>query len=579
MHVDINKYPGNTFLDMDPESGSFYDGQLPGTTTVGGYSEEYRSHQLLLAPALNLHLEASVGLPTIPLARIVSRIQTLRFSRVEDDQGLASFLGLSQVNTLQFGFGVGGTRQRRIDSLCLMLTRAFYDEPTRFTDFTKARTFTSNFLTAADQETKTRDFLFQVMLGWELLIRLKLQPALTSYAGIMTDYISALIVTADLFMQNVQVTSPTAITSTLPTTTPPRYAFFATNHQRNAEGLIRIAESLSWPLMDETRRCLETAYFDLTSGTSAASYDTYDWLFGLVMPGKFFRHRVISTLVDATPSIRNWKGAPYYDNGIAVKNKSYWPKRTVLGRVLGGLRNPKSVCGWLGPLPAPSGKDKNGVAIQGWISLNARRLDIPVPIIRLPKPLEALGYTETSPETNEQIITAIVDPNEYIISSGPVAQTGGQKSIFKGIHLELIPQARIALGASLGLPTEEYRASLDFEIGGSAVRYTLFTLPVFVNAPPCVGTHVMFRRQAQMRLREAVLAKDLKDTYPVPDKLLIINAMGDGDEVVARAWCAERGKHAVIRRDVPGKECCFACASNLAAGDTGLNCNVLIWAR
>ncbi len=96
IHVDINKYPGNTFLDMDPESGSFYDGQLPGTTTVGGYSEEYRNHQLLLVPALNLQMEASVGLPTIPLAQIVSRLQTLRFSRLEDDTGLLGFLGLSQ---------------------------------------------------------------------------------------------------------------------------------------------------------------------------------------------------------------------------------------------------------------------------------------------------------------------------------------------------------------------------------------------------------------------------------------------------------------------------------------------------
>ncbi len=79
--------------------------------------------------------------------------------------------------------------------------------------------------------------------------------------------------------------------------------------------------------------------------------------------------------------------------------------------------------------------------------------------------------------------------------------------------------------------------------------------------------------------REAVLVKNLKETYPVSDRLLVINAMGDGDEVVARAWCSERGKHAVIRRDIPGKECCFACACNLAAGDTGLNCNVLIWGQ
>ncbi|KAJ4373067.1 hypothetical protein N0V83_003358 [Neocucurbitaria cava] len=482
---------------------------------------------------------------------------------------------------MHFGFGPSGTRQRRIDSFCLMLTRAFYDEPTRFTDFTKARTFTNNFLTAVNQETKTRDFLYQVLLGYELLIRLKLQPALTSYAGIMTDYISALIVTADLFMQNVQLTTPTAITATtsLTTTNPPRYAFFAINHQRNAEGLIRIAEALSWPLMDETRRTLETAYFDLTSGVSGASYDMYDWLFGLVMPGRYSRHRVMCTLVDATPSIRNWQGAPYYDNAVVVKNKSYWPKRTVLGRVLGGLRNPKSVCGWIGPLPAPTGTDKNGGAIQGWVSLNARRLDVPVPIIRLAKPLEALGFTDTDQTTNEQIITEIVDANEYIISSGPVVPPGHQKCVFKGIHLELIPQARLNIGQTLGLPTEEYRASLDFEISSQSVRYALFTLPIFVTAPPCVGTHVMFRRQAQMRLRDAFLVKDLKDTYPVPDKMLVINAMGEGDEIVARAWCAERGKHAVIRRDVPGKECCFACACDLAAGDTGLNCNVLIWAR
>ncbi|KAF2030195.1 hypothetical protein EK21DRAFT_112114 [Setomelanomma holmii] len=349
----------------------------------------------------------------------------------------------------------------------------------------------------------------------------------------MTDYISGLIVTADLFMQNIQVTSPTGGT-TITGAAPPRYAFFATNHQRNAEGLIRNAEALSWPLMDETRRCLETAYFDLTSGTSLASYDMYDWLFGLVMPGKFFRHRVMCTLVDATPSIRNWQGAPYYDNGVVVKNKSYWPKRTVLGRVLGGLRNPKSVCGWIGPLPAPTGKDQNGAVIQGWIGINARRLDVRVPIIRLAKPLEALGFTEESGESNVTTINEIVEPNEYIVASGPVAQPGQPKPIFKGIHLELVPTARLNIGQSLGLPTEEYRASLDFEFSTTPpklVRCTLFTLPVFVTAPPCVGTHVMFRRQAQMRLREAVLVKDLKGTYPVEGNVLFINAMGDGEEV------------------------------------------------
>lgn len=69
---------------------------------------------------------------------------------------------------------------------------------------------------------------------------------------------------------------------------------------------------------------------------------------------------------------------------------------------------------------------------------------------------------------------------------------------------------------------------------------------------------------------------DLKDAYPPGDALVIIDALGQGEEVVARAWCAERAKHAVIRR---GGECCFACATGVAAGYTGLGVNVLIWSR
>jgi hypothetical protein len=584
MHSDALTYPGNTFLDMDCESAAFYDGKLSGTVTVGGYSEEYRLHQLIIAPALNLSLEAQVGLPTMSLDLIVARLRKIQLSPTfEDSDGLKPFLGLSQINLLQFGFGPGGTTQKRIDSICLLCTRAFYDEPTRFTDFTKARTFTSNLLTAANQETKLRDFLFQVLLGAELLIRLRLQPAGTSYASIITDYISGLIVTADLFMQNVQITNSTGSTLTTANfTARPKYAFFAANHQRNAEGLIRFAEALGWPLMDEARQCIETAYSDLTAGRSNISYDLCDWLFGLVLPGKFFRHRIMCTLVDATPSIRNWEGAPYYDNGIVVRNKSYWPKRSVLGRVLGGLRNPKSICGWVGPLPSPSGKNQHGTTISGWIRLNSRRVDVPVPVVKSAKPLEAFGFLDDSPENNEQMIEAIVDINEYITPTPPALLPGQRRSTFKGITLELVPEARLNLNTSLaGLPTEEYRSSLQFDIGGVAVTYTLYSCPIFVCAPPCVGAqgHVMFRRQMAMFLTSSVPVADLKDTYPTSDRLLVINALGEGDEVVARAWCAERGRHAVIRRDVPGQDCCFTCATNLAVGDSGLNLNVLIWSK
>jgi len=98
MAVDGINYPGNTFLDMDCESSGYYEGKLPGTVSISGYSEEYREHQLLLSPLLNLSLESSSVLQVPPpLNQIVQRIQTLqRMPTSEDNEALRSMLGLSQ---------------------------------------------------------------------------------------------------------------------------------------------------------------------------------------------------------------------------------------------------------------------------------------------------------------------------------------------------------------------------------------------------------------------------------------------------------------------------------------------------
>jgi hypothetical protein len=464
----------------------------------------------------------------------------------------------------------------------MMISRSSFLEPTRFIDFSKTRTFTNRLLSqrSSGSDIMLRDFLYQILLGAELLTRLRLQPAGTSYSSIISERISAMTVLADLFMQNVQITNRHSTTSLLlaAPTTGPKYSFYANCHQRQVEGLLRFAEAMAWPLLDEARATIESSYAGLASGTGDMSWDVCDWLFGLVFPGQVFRHRIMAVLVDVSPTVRHLNAAPYFDNGLIVKNKSYWPKRTVLGRVLGGLRNPRSVCGWVGPVPAP--KLLPSGDITGWVRLNARELDIPTPIVKSQRPLETFGFISGSTETREQMIDSIVDINEYINPTNPAPIQVVQRSQFKSISLELMPEARYALNnPNPGLPKETYRASLEFEVNGKPVKYTLFSNPVFVNAPPCIGTHPMFRRQAQMYLREAVSVVDLKETHPEKDKLLIINALGEGDEVVARAWCAETGRHAVVRRDIPGQECCFTCAVELASTETGLGVNCIIWSR
>lgn len=97
MAVNMLSYPGSTFLDMDCESSGYYDGKLPGTASISGYSEEYREDQLLGLPSLNISLEGTNTLPTIPMDKIVNRIRLLKGQpTLEDNEALKDILGLSQ---------------------------------------------------------------------------------------------------------------------------------------------------------------------------------------------------------------------------------------------------------------------------------------------------------------------------------------------------------------------------------------------------------------------------------------------------------------------------------------------------
>src|SRR5262245_61596541 len=127
----------------------------------------------------------------------------------------------------------------------MALTRSLYDAPTRFMNFATATSFSNNTLGGVVNGIGLQNFLFQILIGAEILIRLRKEPLTTSYAGIVTDNISALIVLSALWMENVIVQDPTpGVTTTVPT---PRYKLLAVDHRRQAEGLIRFGEAMSWP--------------------------------------------------------------------------------------------------------------------------------------------------------------------------------------------------------------------------------------------------------------------------------------------------------------------------------------------
>jgi hypothetical protein len=560
-------FPSNIFLNDDCETSPFYEGKLPGTVTITGYSKEYRVHQLSLNPRLNITFEVSGALPGAPLDKIVQRISTLQLlGTSEDSELLGQMLGLSQVEILQTGFHpTGGNRQKQIDTICMKLSGSLYDAPSRFIDFSKARNISNNTLGTAAQGIGLQNFLYQILLGAELLVRLRKEPVNTNNNGIMTDAISALVILSALWMQNVSIHAAVASIAT-PLPVNKMYTLYSINNHRQIEGLIRFGEALSWPFMDEARAYIENVYRDLATGAAGIGFDICDWLFGLVLPGKIFRHRIMCCLVDASPSVRSINASPFWDSGIVVQNKSYWPKRTVVGRVLGGLNNPRSICGWVGPVPAPQGWSSSA-----WVKINARAVDVPIPVStsQLQLTLDGLGLAD--PDVNESpeaALESITDIGQWIQALGP-PPTATRNDV-KKVEFTALRLTEVA-----GTTAEkEYRATVDFIINNIPISYVLYSNPLFVCAPPCVGTHLMHRRQAVKYLGSVVKVADLKEAYPPTDKLVIIDAQGPGEQVVARAWCAERARNAIVRK---GLDCCFACAVNIAHKTTGLGFHILIW--
>jgi len=97
--------------------------------------------------------------------------------------------------------------------MCMALTRSLYDAPSRFIDCSNARVFSNYTFSTADSGIGLKNFLYQILIGAELLIRLLKEPTTISYSGLVTDAISGLIVLAGRWMENVVIQGPKAVSS------------------------------------------------------------------------------------------------------------------------------------------------------------------------------------------------------------------------------------------------------------------------------------------------------------------------------------------------------------------------------
>jgi hypothetical protein len=351
-------------------------------------------------------------------------------------------------------------------------------------------------------------------------------------------------------------------------------------HEVQIEGLLRFAATLKWPYLNELRDYAEDLYSDLSSGKTKVDAQTWDWLFGLSLPGKYFSYKIGHVLVRCTPSLRTVVPANnFYDAGISLPQKSYWRVRSVLGRVLGCLPGVRSSCGWIGPCP-PVDKLHNL-----FISLKARRV---TPKIRLDEErFQREPAREGAPEklqlnSEEDVEKFLRDAQDEFQWAMPACPERDMTTYnLDQIRLKEVIGERLPHDTRSQEPLNQYRASLDFSMDdGGQVTYTLYANPQFITIPVCkpeaAVMHQVHTRELAKFMRNVITVRDLKEFEPEGEDVLVINATGKGAECIARAWCAERGRDAIIAGR--GRGTCYVCAYHAACGgDKGMDIGVLIW--
>jgi len=418
------------------------------------------------------------------------------------------------------------------------------------------------------------NFLFQMVLAYELKLRLA-RSGDTAF-GNYGPRIVAAVMAAERWLDGVLLKIPDPKQNDI--------QMHSLVHERQVEGLVRFAELMAWPALGELRGYVEDAYANLRAGGRLSPH-LWDWLFGTMLAGNAFVFTIMSSLVAATPSLSSLGAPIYYASGLVLEDRSYWRVKFVLGRVLGGLRGVKAANGWVGPCPLPVGLQDSKIS-KGWWRVQARDVAFQLPE-RLPSHADAdegaafsgLGRVAGQTSKSEWIRT-IGDPSKWVVPVGP----SGTPDVveFRALRLRPLGDATLRAGkvetsdpAPDG-PEPMQRASVELTINSAPVVFTIYSNPVFVAAPRCMdGPHAVHERdlpKLQLVRRVSELPGHHRSDN---ERVLIIDATGQGEcELAARAWCAEYGQHAVVRR---GTGPCFACAV-LAASRQGLGLGCVIWA-
>jgi hypothetical protein len=532
------------YSEVDPEAIPSYQGLVPGTLSLAAFSNEIDWSIKSATIELRVTFWLSPELPGFQTPALVDLLSIRRLVGLPETPQERYNSLLKLVGPGCFALA-GEDDVYEPETQCRALINLLNNSDW-WTDFTK----TSSVSTAvAHTPNDTANFLYIVLLATELRLRLPLIKD-NSFQTAIREKIKADLIIAKRWWDGMNLTPNPA--------SPGNYSWHSLVYEQQTSGLIRFAELMNWPYLRSVRSKIENCYRDLRSGATVNA-NMWDWIFGLSLPGKYYSFKAMSALITFSPETERLGAAPFYDSGLVLKDKTYWRITSVLGRVLGATPGARASLDWVGPC---TGVARGLTKVPEWVKVTARLIphtditSFDADLDDVNNIIPAISDNPTADEI-DRVLQNYENPSNWVtpLSPNPIKRPNErEKYEIIGIELKKNP---VSMEARYADPLDAtYSASILMKISGVAITYNLHTNSLFLCSHPCTGTHAVHKDKFPNVQRNIVTPKELKELNAW-DGILLVNVQGSGNaEVAARAWCSERGWHALVKQP----KTCFYCA-------------------
>jgi hypothetical protein len=279
----------------------------------------------------------------------------------------------------------------------------------------------------------------------------------------------------------------------------------------------------------------------------------------MILPGEGLSHFLISTLLEGDSAAAEKLG--YQANlygGFQYNGMTWWSSYCIVGRVLAGYEGSREVGGWIGPCLG-SGVGEEGMIGDGWVDIATRQLDEEEPRVIRPQAVkEDSNPLGRGPKGTREILSADftmpkdeLDEEEKVSVEGLVFKDAGRDD---DELAGLFGRFDVEINFSI-LPLNE---KLEIKL-----RYEVFFICSFpcLDPPPSTDRTRSGHPLHKDFSFQSILVEHLTEDHfkGGNDDVLVIQAGGveGGSEVLARAWCAMAGAHAIVGRK--GRSCLGCC--------------------